>query len=68
MHLRESLCACHCVRAALPQGLPFKPRVPLSSIYPLATAAAIDLLELMVQFNPAKRISVTQVRPSAVAP
>ena len=39
------------------QSLPFKPKVPLARLYPQATPMAIDLMEKIVQFNPAQRIT-----------
>eukprot|EP00941_MAST-03F_sp_MAST-3F-sp1_P005461 g5461.t1 len=38
--------------------LPRKPRIPFGEIYPNASEAGIDLLDKMLQFNPAKRITV----------
>ncbi|TYZ64105.1 hypothetical protein PybrP1_009132 [[Pythium] brassicae (nom. inval.)] len=37
---------------------PMKPGVPFSKLYPTTNPAAIDLLEKMLVFDPAKRISV----------
>jgi serine/threonine protein kinase len=42
------------------RGLPFKPRVPFTKIYPNASAAAIDLLEKMLTFDPDRRITVEE--------
>ena len=40
------------------RGQEFRPRVPFSTLFPRASAAAVDLLEKMLIFNPAKRITV----------
>ena len=37
---------------------PKKPKVPFSSVYPKANTAALDLLDKMLVFDPAQRISV----------
>lgn len=42
------------------KSLPPKDPVPFSTIYPNANPAAIDLLEKMLVFNPANRITVEQ--------
>lgn len=41
-------------------GLPKKERVPLNILYPHANPLAIDLLQKMLMFDPAKRISVNE--------
>lgn len=38
--------------------LPFKRKVPFDQMYPNANPAALDLLEKLLTFNPAKRITV----------
>ena len=38
----------------------FPTQVPFSKIYPGANSHALDLMEKMLQFNPAKRISVAE--------
>jgi len=40
------------------RGQDFKPPQPLAALFPRANASAVDLLEKMLVFNPAKRISV----------
>ncbi|XP_072164078.1 mitogen-activated protein kinase 1-like isoform X1 [Diadema setosum] len=40
------------------EGLPLKPKVPWTRLYPKADAKALDLLERMLSFNPDKRITV----------
>ncbi|KAI9218044.1 kinase-like domain-containing protein [Blastocladiella britannica] len=40
------------------KSLPFMPKVPWTSMYPRASPAALDLLNRMLQFDPAQRISV----------
>lgn len=40
------------------RGQPFKPKVPLAKLYPKANPEALDLLEKMLVFDPAKRITV----------
>jgi len=42
------------------KGLEKKPKVPLSTLYPHASAHALDLMERMLQFNPKKRITVNE--------
>jgi len=42
------------------RSLPRMQKVPLSQIYPKATYLALDLLERMVDFDPAKRITVEE--------
>lgn len=39
------------------RSLPFKPRIPFSQLYPSANPLALDLLEKMLAFDPAQRIS-----------
>jgi serine/threonine protein kinase len=39
------------------RSLPIKPRVPFQTLYPHANPLAIDLLQQMLCFDPAKRIS-----------
>lgn len=43
------------------RSLPYKPSIPPSKIYPNANPFAIELLQQMLTFNPAKRISVEEV-------
>ena len=38
-------------------------RIPFRTLFPDASAAAVDLLEAMLQFDPRKRITVEQARP-----
>lgn len=38
------------------RSLPIKPRVKFKTLYPNATPAALDLLEKLLAFDPAKRI------------
>ncbi|KAF6144208.1 hypothetical protein GIB67_004881 [Kingdonia uniflora] len=40
--------------------LPYSPTTPLGRLYPHANPLAIDLLQLMLIFDPTKRISVTE--------
>ena len=40
------------------RGLPPKPKVPFSTLYPKANRRALDLLDRMLVFNPHRRISV----------
>ncbi|XP_063702959.1 mitogen-activated protein kinase ERK-A [Culicoides brevitarsis] len=40
------------------QSLPYKPTVPWNKLFPNADANALDLLGMMLTFNPHKRISV----------
>lgn len=42
------------------KGLKKCPKVPFSTLYPKATPAALDLMEKLLKFNPANRISVDQ--------
>ncbi|KAI8069409.1 mitogen-activated protein kinase [Gongronella butleri] len=42
------------------RSLPFKKRVPFSRLFPNANPLAIDLLEHLLTFNPAKRYTVEQ--------
>lgn len=42
------------------RGQEYKARVPLATLYPKANPLAVDLLEKMLIFNPAKRISVVE--------
>lgn len=42
------------------KSLPYSPSTPLSRLYPAAHPLAIDLLQKMLVFDPAKRISVTE--------
>lgn len=39
------------------RSLPFKPRIPFSTLYPKANPLALDLLDKMLAFDPAERIS-----------
>ncbi|CAO1622151.1 unnamed protein product [Sympodiomycopsis kandeliae] len=39
------------------RSLPFQPRIPFSQLYPQANPLALDLLDKMLTFDPAKRIS-----------
>lgn len=40
------------------RSLPFKKKIPLQLLFPRATPLALDLLERLIAFNPAKRITV----------
>lgn len=40
------------------QSLPYKPKVPWTSLFPNADPRALDLLDKMLTFNPNKRIVV----------
>lgn len=40
------------------QSLPYKPKVPWTSLFPDADPRALDLLDKMLTFNPNKRIVV----------
>jgi len=40
------------------QSLPYKPKVPWTSLFPNADPRALDLLDKMLTFNPDKRIVV----------
>lgn len=42
------------------RSLPFKKRVPFSTLFPNTSPQAIDLLEKLLAFNPAKRITVEE--------
>lgn len=40
------------------RSLPFKKRIPFASMFPKTSPQALDLLEKLLAFNPAKRITV----------
>lgn len=40
------------------RSLPFKKRIPFSAMFPKTSTSALDLLEKLLAFNPAKRITV----------
>jgi len=42
------------------RGLGFRPKIPYSKLFPKATPVALDLLERMLTFDPAKRITVDE--------
>ncbi|KAI8967907.1 mitogen-activated protein kinase [Mycotypha africana] len=42
------------------RSLPFKKRIPFSKLFPNANPLAVDLLEKLLAFNPAKRITVEE--------
>jgi serine/threonine protein kinase len=42
------------------RSLPFKPKIPFQQLYPSANPLALDLLEKMLEFDPARRISCNQ--------
>jgi mitogen-activated protein kinase 1/3 len=42
------------------RSLPFKKRIPFKEMFPSASPLALDLLERLLAFNPAKRISVQE--------
>lgn len=39
------------------RSLPFKPKIPFQNLYPAANPLALDLLEKMLAFDPARRIT-----------
>jgi len=41
-------------------SLPYKPKVPMTKIFPTSDPSALDLLEKMLMFNPSARITVTE--------
>jgi serine/threonine protein kinase len=47
--------ACNFIRQ-----LPYRPRVDFSRLFPMASPLAIDLLEKMLVFSPAKRLTIEQ--------
>jgi mitogen-activated protein kinase 7 len=38
------------------RSLPIKPRVPFKTLYPKANPTALDLLQKLLTFDPAKRV------------
>lgn len=42
------------------RSLPFKKRIPFSAMFPKTSPQALDLLEKLLAFNPAKRITVEE--------
>jgi mitogen-activated protein kinase 1/3 len=40
------------------RSLPFKKKIPLKAMFPKTSDLALDLLEKLLAFNPAKRITV----------
>lgn len=42
------------------RSLPFKKRIPFSAMFPRTSPQALDLLEKLLAFNPAKRITVEE--------
>ncbi|KAI8893078.1 kinase-like domain-containing protein, partial [Globomyces pollinis-pini] len=42
------------------KSLPFMPKVPFNQVYPNASPEAIDLIDKLLQFDPAKRITVEE--------
>jgi mitogen-activated protein kinase 1/3 len=40
------------------RSLPFKKRIPFATMFPKTSPQALDLLEKLLAFNPAKRITV----------
>ncbi|RKP37185.1 MAP kinase [Dimargaris cristalligena] len=43
------------------RSLPFTPKLPFHQLYPNATAPALDLLEKLLAFDPARRITIEEV-------
>jgi mitogen-activated protein kinase 7 len=44
------------MHASYIRSLPIKPRVPFKTLYPNASSLALDLLQKLLMFDPAKRI------------
>lgn len=42
------------------RSLPFKKKIPFKALFPKSNDQALDLLEKLLAFNPAKRISVEE--------
>lgn len=42
------------------RSLPFKKKIPLESMFPKTSELALDLLDCLLTFNPAKRITVEE--------
>lgn len=42
------------------RSLPFKKKIPFKALFPKANDLALDLLERLLAFNPAKRITVEE--------
>jgi len=42
------------------RSLPKTPKIPFSQLYPKATPLALDLLEKLLKFDPAERITVEE--------
>ncbi|QNP95748.1 kinase-like domain-containing protein [Yarrowia lipolytica] len=42
------------------RGLPFMPKIPFSTLFPTANPEALDLLEKMLAFDPAERVTVEE--------
>lgn len=53
---RIQVCTDQADMASYIRSLPIKPRVPFKALYPKANPTALDLLQKLLTFDPAKRI------------